>query len=124
MTHRREVTEAVILQLPVPMDLDEAMTTWYYNLRSSGGFRLTALGYQALKTAAMNSWSVDINIRDLTKPNLLTLDRKLNWPYYIDARRKKLILFSSRDAMMATLYGDLKAWISSLGSRDNSADNP
>lgn len=124
MTHRREVTEAVIRQLPVPMDLDEAMSTWYYNLRSSGGFRLTVLGYQALKTAAMNSWSVDINIRDLTKPNLLTLDRKLNWPYYIDARRKKLILFSSRDAMMATLYGDLKAWISSLGSRDNAADNP
>ena len=124
MTHRREVTEAVIRQLPVPVDLDEAMSTWYYNLRSSGGFRLTALGYQALKTAAMNSWSVDINLRDLTKASLLALDRKLNWPYYIDARLKKLVLFSSRDAMMATLYGDIKKWLESLGSRDNDLHNP
>jgi len=124
VTHRREVTEAVIRQLPVPVDLDEAMSTWYYNLRSSGGFRLTALGYQALKTAAMNSWSVDINLRDLTKASLLALDRKLNWPYYIDARLKKLVLFSSRDAMMATLYGDIKKWLESLGSRDNDLHNP
>lgn len=124
MTHRREVTEAVIRQLPMPVDLDEAMSTWYYNLRSSGGFRLTALGYQALKTAAMNSWSVDINLRDLTKASLLALDRKLNWPYYIDARLKKLVLFSSRDAMMATLYGDIKQWLESLEFRGNDADSP
>ena len=107
----------------MPVDLDEAMSTWYYNLRSSGGFRLTALGYQALKTAAMNSWSIDINHRDLTKSNLLILDRKLNWPYYIDARLKKLVLFSSRDAVMATLYGDVKSWIASLGSRHSAVDN-
>lgn len=124
MTHRREVTEAVIRQLPVPVDLDEAMSTWYYNLRPQGGFRLTTLGYQALNVAAMNSWSVDISLRDLTKSNLLTLDRKLRWPYYIDARRKKLVLFSSRDAVMATLYGDIKSWIESLVSRDSAADNP
>lgn len=90
------------------------MNTWYYNIRSQGGFRLTAMGFQALQTAAMNSWSIDINPRDLTKINLLALDRKLNWPYYIDSRRKKLVLFSSRDAMMATLYGDLQAWLHSL----------
>lgn len=124
MTHRREVTATVIQQLPVPLDLDEAMNTWYYNLRPQGGFRLTTLGYQALNVAAMNSWSVDINPRDLTKSNLLMLDRKLRWPYYIDARRKKLVLFSSRDAVMATLYGDVKAWITSLGSRSSAADNP
>lgn len=124
MTHRREVTAAVIQQLPLPVDIDQAMSTWYYNLRSTGGFRLTALGYQALNVAAMNSWSIDINLRDLTKTNLLTLDRKLNWPYYIDARRKKLVLFSSRDAVMATLYGDVKAWIASLGSRGSAVDNP
>ena len=123
MTHRLEVPAAIIAQLPVPLDLNEAMSTWYYNIRSSGGFRLTALGYQALKTAAINFWSVDINLRDLTKPNLLTLDRKLNWPYYIDARRKKLVLFSSRDAMMANLYGDINQWLRHLESRDIYDDN-
>jgi len=123
VTHRREVTQAVIDLLPGPMALDEAMRTWYYNLRSSGGFRLTQIGYQALGMAAVNSWSIDINFRDLTKPALLALDRRLQWPYYIDTKRKKLVLFSSRDAMMATLYGDVKLWIDSLGSQRNAVDN-
>jgi hypothetical protein len=100
------------------------MRTWYYNLRSSGGFRLTQTGYQALCSAAVNSWKIDINFRDLTKPALLSLDRRLQWPYYIDAKSKKLILFSSRDAMMATLYGDVKLWLDSLGSQRNAVDNP
>ena len=124
MTQRREITEAVIALLPRPMDVGEAMGTWYYNLRSSGGFRLTELGYQALKTAAVNSWHININPRDLTKSSLLDLDRKLRWPYYIDARQKRLVLFSSRDAVMATLYGDLKTWLASLGSRHSDIDNP
>lgn len=106
------------------MDVDKALGTWYYNLRSSGGYRLTELGYQALQTAAVNSWSIEINPRDLTKTNLLDLDRKLRWPYYIDARRKRLVLFSSRDAVIASLYGDLKTWLASLGSRHSDADNP
>lgn len=110
--------------MPRPVDLDEAMRTWYYNLRSTGGFRLTTVGYQALCMASVNSWSVDVNFRDLNKPALLTLDRRLQWPYYIDTRRKKLVLFSSRDAVMATLYGDVKSWLASLGSQHNAVDSP
>jgi hypothetical protein len=124
VAHRREVTQAVIDLLPGTVDLDEAMRTWYYNLRSSGGFRLTQAGYQALCSAAVNSWSIDIKFRDFTKPALLALDRRLRWPYYIDTRQKKLVLFSSRDAMMATLYGDIKLWIDSLGSQHNAVGNP
>ena len=124
MTHRREVTQAVIDLLPGTTNLDEAMRAWYYNLRSQGGFRLTQAGYQALCSAAVNSWSVDINFRDFNKPALLALDRRLKWPYYIDIKRKKLVLFSSRDAIMATLYGDVKSWLASLGSQHSAVDNP
>ena len=100
------------------------MNTWYYNLRSQGGFRLTNLGYLVLKSAAVNHWNIDINPRDLTKSNLLALDRRLQWPYYIDTRHRRLVLFSSRDAMMATLYGDITAWLASLGSRHSDAGSP
>jgi hypothetical protein len=123
VTLRRDITQTVINLLPAPMDLDQAMRTWYYNLRSQGGFRLTQIGYQALCSAAVNSWSVDIQYKDITKPSLLALDRKLKWPYYIDTKRKKLVLFSSHEAMMATLYGDVRQWLEHLGSRDSVPDN-
>ena len=34
-----------------------------------------------------------------------------NKVYFIDYKNQRLIMFSSRDAMMATLYGDLAAWL-------------
>jgi len=114
--HRREITQTVIDLLPGShrVCVDEALRTWYYNLRANGGFRLTDTGYQALRLAAVNSWNIDVKFRDLTKKSLLALDHKLHWPYYIDVKQKKLVLFSSRDAVMASLYGDVKAWIDSL----------
>jgi hypothetical protein len=42
---------------------------------------------------------------------LLELDRKMQYPYFIDYKNKRMIMFSSRDAMMATLYGDLATWL-------------
>jgi hypothetical protein len=47
----------------------------------------------------------------------LLLDRKLQAPYYIEIEKKlarRLIMFSSREAMMATLYGDLKTFLKQL----------
>lgn len=116
ITIKRKITQKVLDLLPgkSSVDLERALRTWYYNLRSTGGLRLTSTGYMAMKSAALNSWSVDLSVRDLTKVRLLILDREIDWPYYIDARAKKLIMFSSRDAMMATLYGDVKSWLDSL----------
>lgn len=116
MPHRREVTQVIITLLPAGIDVsvDEAMKTWYRNIRESGGFRLTSVGYQALRLAAVKCWSIDVDYRDINKSSLLALDRKLTWPYYLDARGKKLVLFSSRDAVMVSLYGDVKAWLDSI----------
>jgi len=116
MPHRREITQVIITLLPAGIDVsvDEAMKTWYRNIRESGGFRLTSVGYQALRLAAVNCWSIDVDYRDINKSSLLALDRKLTWPYYLDARGKKLVLFSSRDAVMVSLYGDVKAWLDSI----------
>ena len=125
MTHRRDVTQTILDLLPAGhgITVDQAIKIWYYNLRETGGFRLTSVGYIALKAAGVQSWSVEIRFRDLTKKSLLTLDRKLQWPYYIDTKKKQLIMFSSREALMASLYNDVKAWLDSLGFRDTSGSS-
>lgn len=53
----------------------------------------------------------------LTPRNLITLDRKMTCPYAIvrtKSPRAKLIMFGSKEAVMATLYGDIEMWIQSL----------
>lgn len=95
------------------VSVDQAMLTWYCNIRPTGGLRLTDSGYQALKWLDLEQWTVSIADpkTTLTKSLLLALDRKLQYPYYIDYRKKQLIFFSSREAMLATLYGDVAQFL-------------
>jgi len=111
--NKKEITQKLVELLPDSTDVDRAMTAWYMNIRPQGGLRLTAIGYTVLKTLNLESWTVampDVK-RGVSKRLLLDLDHKLQWPYYIDVKKKQLILFSSREAMLATLYGDLPAFL-------------
>ena len=110
--------------------IDQAMITWWANIRRDGGMRLTNHGYKIMHDLlGLESWQLELPNPDdvgavrarIDKKTILDLDRKLEWPYYLDfdARRKRrrIVFFGSREAMMATLYGDIKSWLSSLGSR-------
>jgi hypothetical protein len=116
----------------VPEDLqestDQAMITWWANIRRDGGMRLTTHGYKIMHDVLkIESWAVDLSAADeagpfrsrITKKTILDLDRKLEWPYYLDfnARKKsrRIVFFGSREAMMATMYGDLEKWLASIG---------
>lgn len=61
----------------------------------------------------MESWEFSIeNPRNtLTKGVILDMDHKLSWPYFIDTKKKRIVFFGSREALMANLYGDLRAWL-------------
>jgi hypothetical protein len=98
---------------------DEAMILWYTNIRNNGGFRLTQNGYQALKILALESWSVPLNDIKITmdKNLLLSLDRKLTYPYFIDYKKKEIVFYSSREAVMATMYGSIKNWLDNTPQR-------
>ena len=98
---------------------DEAMILWYTNIRNNGGFRLTQNGYQALKILALESWSVPLNDIKITmdKNLLLSLDRKLTYPYFIDYKKKEIVFYSSREAVMATMYGNIKNWLDNTPQR-------
>lgn len=113
MTHRSEVTQAVLLLLPEQQRLPrgQAERTWFYNIRNSGGFRLTRLGYQAFKMANMQSWSVSMQNKDITKSRLLDMDRLLQWPYYLDHRSRRIELFGAREAMMIMLMDGMAAYL-------------
>lgn len=91
----------------------QAMNTWWYNIRKTGGFRLTDKGYKILKdTLELDTWAVEIS--DSKKMNqrlLVQLDKKLNWPYYIDKKDNKILFFSSKEATLATLFGNVSSWI-------------
>lgn len=117
MPSKRELTETLVGLLPesVPISLDRALKTWYMNLRSQGGLRLTDSGYLAFQMLEIESWTVPLEVRHLNKQGLLALDRKLTFPYFIDTRKKQLVMFSSKEAMLATLYGDLKNFLDNYG---------
>jgi hypothetical protein len=120
VTTRDDITQAIINLLPPGQQLTvaEATKRWYRNLRAEGGCRLTDVGYATCRTLDIESWSIALeNIKQLrvNKSMLLALDRKITYPYYIDFAKKQLVMFSSREAMLATLYGDLQKFLENYG---------
>ena len=99
------------------------MRTWWANIRRDGGMRLTDLGYQILHDVLkLESWELDLRDHErevFTKRLILDLDHNLEWPYFIEInmkkKRRRIVFFGSREAMMATMYGDIERWLASLG---------
>jgi hypothetical protein len=115
MTPREQLTRRLLDELPSTHHtcLEQARITWWMNLRRDGGFRLSRQGFEILaQVLELQHWRLDTP--DLTSADVLQLDKRLTTPYYLDQKRRELVLFGSREAMMAVLYADLKVWLSSL----------
>ncbi len=117
-TNRKlEITQHLVGMMPDKLELTVALNQWWFNLRRSGGLRLTDHGFRALHDDldlanwrfAVPDWRTTMN-----KQIYLELDRKMQYPYYVDKRNRCVIFFGSREAMMANLYGDLETWLKSL----------
>lgn len=117
MRDKLKLTQAVIDQLPAgtEMDINTAMKTWWYNIRSNGGLRLTELGYFTFKRVMdLESYSMEIDWDTFDRTTILKLDRRLQMPYYIEVNKKipkNIIFFGSREAMTAKLYGNLNKFL-------------
>ena len=118
---KHKLTKRLIELLPEDhqLSIEEAMILWYTNIRNNGGFRLTQNGFQTMKILGLESWSVPLTDIKITmdKNLLLALDRKLTWPYFIDYKKKEIVFYSSRDAVMATMYGSIKHWLANTPQR-------
>jgi hypothetical protein len=117
MINKLVLTQELITRYPDAPDLDLAMRTWWQHRREDSGLRLTDVGYLVFdRHLELDSYSFELPEKFFTAANLLALDRHMNTPYYLVNNRKhhRLVMFGSREAMMATLYGDIQKFISSL----------
>ena len=118
---KHKLTKRLIELLPEDhrLSIEEAMILWYTNIRNNGGFRLTQNGFQAMKILGLESWAVPLTDIKITmdKNLLLALDRKLTWPYFIDYKKKEIVFYSSREAVMANMYSSIKNWLDHMPER-------
>jgi len=117
MLNKFQLTQELITRYPDAPSLDDAMVTWWQNIRDDGGLRLTYKGFYVFENLLeLSSYSFELPEKLLTPKNLLALDRRMTCPYYMVNNRKlnKLVMFGSKEAMMATLHGDMQRFITSL----------
>jgi len=128
MRNKHLLTQTLLDQLPPEhgYSVRDVMAQWWFNIRSTGGMRLTQAGYNVMVQLEIERWSIDLDPMTFDKNLLLMLDRNLQAPYYVEVHKKipkKIVMFSSREAMMANLYGDVKSWLLNLQSQRNVDDN-
>jgi hypothetical protein len=117
MLNKLTLTQELITRYPNAPLLDEAMVTWWQNIRNDGGLRLTYEGFYVFANLLeLSSYTFELPEKLLTPKNLLALDRRMTCPYYMVNNRKlnKLVMFGSKEAMMATLHGNMQRFIASL----------
>ena len=117
MINKITLTAELIHHYPDAPPLEEAMSTWWLNRREDGGLRLTDVGYMVFdRNLELDSYTFELPEKFLTARNLLALDRHMTCPYYMVNNRKhnKIVMFGSKEAMMATLHGDIQRFINSL----------
>lgn len=89
---------------------------WKNIRRGGSGFRLTTRGYICLtEYLELQCYRIQVEKTQISEPKtLLTLDRKLQHPYYIDIFQRgitELVLFDSKEAILANLYGDINKFL-------------
>ncbi len=96
-------------------DTRTALIKWWINSRKTGGLRLTITGYNIL--SKMQYETHKFNVRKLTtSKNLITLDKNLECPYYIDGLglESKIFIFGNKEAMTITLYNDFHLFLNAI----------
>lgn len=114
MSDKIQFTKKLVAQSEI-WALEDAMEHWWQNRH--GGWRLTAVGLEAFRQYKLEHWDFVLEKVVLSPSLLLTLDRKLTGPYYIQVgKTTKLYFFDSKEATMYALYGDIRRFIAAINS--------
>ena len=115
MRNKQAITEALIRQYPESQrpGLDWAMQTWWRNSRQGAGMRLSPHGYIAMQRMNIEHYNFDIRLEQIRPKLLITLDQRLQDPYYLNLDRKNpnIKFYGSKEAFLANLYGDLDRFL-------------
>ena len=90
---------------------------WFDMRPYSQGLRLSDQGLDALTSKlGLESWCFEMAGPLMNPRNLLILDRYLSCPYYLRRRKQnyQLLLLGDQESTVASLYGDIQRFISSL----------
>jgi hypothetical protein len=114
---KAKLTEALVANLPEGFGepADVALKTWWSNIRRTGGMRLTEHGFYIFsRVLELDHYELEIKPTPGNRRIILTLDRKLQSPYYIRIDKRiptGVYMFGSREAVVAQLYGDLEKFL-------------
>lgn len=118
MRDKHLLTQRLIELLPEAqrVSLDAALPSWWFNIRRTGGMRLTSIGYHIfINQLDLEHYGYEIvDPLIFNKRLILALDRKMQMPYYIHAVKgipKRVEFFGSREAVMVNLYGNLEQFV-------------
>jgi hypothetical protein len=113
MPDKLNLTQQLLNQLPADdrPSFEWALKSWWQDLRDDGGLRLSISGYDVFKFLSIEQYEFDFT-KVLSPSLLMTLNRKLDCPYYLKAgKTPKLIIFGSQQAIMYAMYGDLEKFL-------------
>lgn len=98
------------------VSFDHAKYIWWQNPTGFGGYRLSHQGFDVfVKQLNIKYWT--LSLPPVTMGLLKDLDEKIPTPFYVDIKRRELMMFGSKEAMMASLHGDILRWLSLLNKR-------
>jgi hypothetical protein len=113
-----QLTETLVNLLPDNgrISVESAVPVWWYNLRKTGGLRLTVTGYRAfVEELELENYEYSIDNPQLfNQQTILDLDRKMQMPYYIHVVKgvpKKIVFFGGREAVVINLYANLQQFL-------------
>jgi hypothetical protein len=113
---KHKLTENLLAQLSnSDLNVATAYGAWWHNIRPRGGMRLTPIGYDILRhKIKVQCYEYALDPLKINSRTLISLDRKLQEPYYIKTVKMmpvKLVFFGSKEAMLANLYGDIDKFL-------------
>lgn len=115
MLNKVQFTEQILIQLvdKDQISVEQAMKSWWQDIRSDSGFRLSSTGFEILTSLDIECHRFEVNNNTLLFPRqLLVLNKKLDCPYYIQyGKHPQLVLFGSQQAVLYAIYGDLEKFL-------------
>lgn len=117
MRDKNKLTAELVKLLPEPYVVTEAeaRAIWWFNIKRTGGMRLTKIGYDVfVNQLELERYEYSVDPFVINSRMILALDRRLQHPWFLKTSKmmpKTIVFFGSKEAMMVNLYGDLKRFL-------------